>query len=69
MTPQEKAEDLVAAYRGTFFRNMSNSLAKQCALAAVNELLNEYPAQCPENSYEKERHLFWAEVKKEIENI
>jgi hypothetical protein len=43
--------------------------AKQCALIAVDEILKEYPSQCPPDSYEMERHLYWIEVKKEIEKL
>ena len=41
----------------------------ECSLVAAEEMLNEYPAQCPEGSYEMERHLFWQDVKSEIEKI
>jgi hypothetical protein len=44
-------------------------LCKQCALIALDEILNEYPSQVPKDSYEMERHLYWQEVKKEIEKL
>ena len=82
MTPRKKAEELIDKFHikvyVSFVENSIPSVvnalmlydsAKQCALLAVDELLNEYPAQCPENSYEMERHLFWKEVKQEIENL
>ncbi len=66
MTTQEKAAYLVVKYMS---KVVSQRVAIECALVAVDELLNEYPAQCPEDSYEMERHLFWKEVKQEIEKL
>jgi hypothetical protein len=43
--------------------------SKQCALIAADEMLIEYSSQCPKDSYEMERHLYWNEVKKEIEKL
>lgn len=70
MTPKEKAEDLVAKFNNpdrTNYPYVHN--AQQCALIAVNEMLNDYPSQVPKNSYEMVRHLFWQEVKQEIEKL
>jgi hypothetical protein len=79
MTPKEKAESLadrmyfVISNNGQFtgIHSIPNKFAeaKKCAIIAVNELLNEYPGQCPEDSYEMERHLYWKEVKQEIEKL
>ena len=67
MNPKEKAAYLVLKYMS---KVVSKQLAKQCALVAVDELLEEYPlAQCPPDSYEMERYLYWNEVKQEIEKI
>lgn len=73
MAPKEKAkeifdkmylvEDQMANYPMCF------DTAKQCALIAVDEILNEYPSQCPKDSYEMERHIFWQEVKEELLKI
>jgi hypothetical protein len=72
MTPKEIAEEL-------FYKMSTNSLdedhhcshyvAKNCALIAVDEMLIEYSSQCRKDSYEMERHLYWNEVKKEIEKL
>lgn len=73
MTSQEKADELILKFKqlpqgGTIAWYLSFELSKKCALIAVNEMLNEYPAQCPDGSFEMERHLFWQEVKQRIEN-
>ena len=69
MTPKEKAKELVDKFSDLEDGEMYIGKAKQCALIAVDEMLNEYPNQCPKDSYEYERHLYWLEVKSEIENI
>ena len=66
MTAKEKAAYLIVKYMS---KVVSKQVAKECALVAAEELLNEYPAQSPPDSYEMERHLYWMEVKQEIENI
>jgi hypothetical protein len=50
-------------------RKVRKESTKKCALIAVDEILNEYPSQVPKDSYEMERHLYWQEVKKEIEKL
>ena len=66
MTPKVKAAYLVVKYMS---KVVSKRVAIECALVAAEELLNEYPAQFPPDSYEMERHLYWKEVKQEIETI
>jgi hypothetical protein len=66
MTPKEKASLLVLKYMS---KVVSINLAKECALIALEELLNEYPQNCPGFSHEMERHLFFMQVKQEIEKI
>jgi len=66
MDAKTKAAYLVLKYMS---KVVSKRVAIECALVTVDEFLNEYPAQCPEGSYEMERHLFWADVKNEIEKI
>ena len=60
MTPKEKAEELVDLYYPLFTNSMAMFDAKQCALIAVDELLN--------NCYEVMKP-FWEEVKLEIEKL
>ena len=73
MDYKEKAKELLDKFYNVdvISADMMSSCnidAKQCALIAVDEMLNEYPSQCPKDSYEMERHLFWQEVKNEILN-
>jgi hypothetical protein len=66
MTPKEKAAYLVVRYMS---KVVSKKVAIECALIALEELLNEYPQNCPGFSHEMERHLFFMQVKQEIEKI
>jgi hypothetical protein len=66
MNPKEKAAYLVVKYMS---KVVSQRVAIECALVAVDELLNEYHGPCPEGSYEMERYLFWQDVKSEIEKL
>ncbi len=60
MTPKERAKDLVGKFSIAF-------IAKQCALIAVDEILNtiEYSSQADELS----KISYWEEVKEEIEKL
>ena len=60
MTPKEKAEELYKKMY-TVHSNIYPSSAKQCALIAVDELINEAV-------YEKQ-YNYWQEVKNEINNL
>ena len=61
MTPKEKARQLYEEYRFKFFGNLSQkTLAKQCALIAVDELLEECRL---------ERDWYWEQVKEEINKL
>jgi hypothetical protein len=70
MTPKEKAEELVGKYQSGytihgFNYQFLNDLqdAKQCALIAANEILNQYW------SHDTKRRDWWQEVKQEIEKL
>ena len=67
-TPKEKAKEL---FRKVYLldHKVWQDTAKQCALIMVDEMINEYPNQCPKDSYEYERHLYWQEVRNEINNL
>jgi len=76
--PKEKAKELIEKYQkldieigGQYdgYLTMKIHDAKQCALIAVDEILECYPAQCPKESYEMEQHIFWQQVKTEIEKL
>jgi hypothetical protein len=63
MTPKEKAQELISKFIQT---NGNSFFAKECALIAVDEILNMgIMAQSGEWNMAKE---YWQEVKKEIEN-
>ena len=75
MTPKEKASKLVSEYLIHFveFYNekeygYNNDKAKQCALIAVDEILDDDMYGMEEEHFEK-RINYWEEVKKEIEKL
>lgn len=72
--PKEKAKELVNNYINVVpqdFGGMDKDLAKQCALIAVNEVLNILPQneylEDRGEYYENRERLYWKEVKQEIE--
>ena len=75
MTPKEKAKDLVDKFlpeiRGADRYNynlesMNVFIAKQCALIAVDEIINSRPAI---TDSQIEYQNYWQEVKSEIEKL
>lgn len=78
MTPKEKAKELFGKYATYVVMwagdvNTSHQNCKQCALMAVNEVLNvlpqgEYLEDIDEYCENRER-LYWKEVKQEIEKL
>jgi hypothetical protein len=69
MTPQEKAEELVDSYRKEILRGkyhingfVIEELSQECALLAVNELLNDTKDVV-------DYHRYWEEVKQQIEAL
>jgi hypothetical protein len=71
MTPKEKAISLVKSMSISDSTHLNrNQYAKQCALIAVDELLNEYNTPIyPKGTYYGNKYLFWMEVKQEIEKL
>jgi hypothetical protein len=73
MEAKEKAEELFNKYKpicAGYNGGQSNKyFSKQAALIAVDEILECYPAQCPKESYEMEQHIYWQQVKTEINKI
>jgi hypothetical protein len=71
MTPKEKALDI---YHKMHYQNQIVSIeAKQCALIAVDEIINSSPLE-PAHPYdyviaEQEAMEFWTKVKEEIEKL
>jgi hypothetical protein len=73
MTPKEKAEDFIHKFKkysyypktndDILFVNELNKNAKECALIAVDEILNAVTAIADK------RYDYWKEVKKELEKL
>ena len=64
MTPKEKAEELVSKY---YFLVDVLFEQKQCALIAVDEILEE-ALGLDDNDYQS-KYDYWLEVKQEIEKL
>jgi hypothetical protein len=74
MTPKEKAEELVNKYRNSIMSflsdNMKDQNAKQCALIAVNEMLEELDHLAFDDfDYGTSKMMYWQEVKEEIKKL
>jgi hypothetical protein len=76
MTPKEKALNLIDRFENYSFMDIdkrisSFSSAKQCALIAVQERIDEgYEWMGGGNAeWEKDRYNYWQEVKREIEKL
>ena len=70
MTPKEKAEDLVDRYYWTFGDGYLGEQHIECALIAVDEILNnnnKIPGLLTQDTMHNT--WFWQEVKKEIEKL
>ena len=62
MNAQDKAKELVEKYDQTFTYLESKNKAKQCAIIAVDEVLNlDY--------FSEEGREYWQEIKNEIEKL
>lgn len=64
MTPKEKAEQLFDSFLNI---GVGNDWAKQCALIAVDEIINEFAFN--DSDYADRRYAYWNEVKQEIEKL
>ena len=68
MTQKEKAIELVTMF--TFQRDEHEKyVAKQCALIAVDEIINANPHSNPLNTYPYSTMAWWRQVKSEIEKL
>jgi hypothetical protein len=65
MTPKEKAKELVEKYDSTLTYLESKAKAKQCALIAVDEAIEE--SYLVDKTYCRQE--YWEEVKQEIEKL
>lgn len=72
MTPKEKADELCKKMLYQIEWNAQPStvkeVAKQCALIAVDEILNDDVYDMSEEIFEM-RIIYWEEVKQEIQNL
>ena len=63
MTPKEKAQELVLKYYTIIYHSIhQQQKAKQCALIAVDEILQQI-------LWDKAAVKYWNEVKQEIEKL
>jgi hypothetical protein len=67
MTPKKKAEELVEKYDSTLTYLESKSKVKQCALIAVDELIEVASDYCDYD--ETITKKYWEKVKTEIEKL
>jgi hypothetical protein len=65
MTPKEKAKELVDKYDETLTYLESKSKARQCALIAVDEIINSVDNEHVSDIFND----YWEEVKQEIEKL
>ena len=68
MTPKEKAAELIVNYQ-LKCKSLNYDEAKQCALIAVNEIINSNPYSNPFNTNVESTMSYWKEVKKEISKL
>jgi hypothetical protein len=66
---KEKAIEMYDKMLNSDIMNMSKFCAKQCALIAVQEIINANPHSNPFTTEVYSTMLFWQEVKNEINNI
>ena len=64
MTPQEKADEL---YVGYWRLTNDSRIAKQCALIAVDEVINSIVVT--NLSVAENQFIYWEQVKEEIEKL
>jgi hypothetical protein len=69
MTPKEKAEELVKSMAFSCRECDYIDKAKQCALIAVQEIINSNPHSNPFNTDIYSTMNYWIEVKQEIEKL
>ena len=65
MKPKEKAEELTLKYHNLWI-NGNSIMAKQCALIAINEIIDSFTIK---NYSDANNYEYWKEVKTEIENL
>ena len=66
MNPKEKAEELIEKFDSTLTYLESKSKAKQCALIAVEEILNHHSQE--QGLYRIDTY-YWQEVNQELNKL
>ena len=76
MTPKEKAKQLAERFNYKLYEAIIDPIvrtyeAKQCALIAVDEILNALDSKkiIYGSEYRFKENIYWEQVKKEIENL
>lgn len=73
MTPKEKAEELIRKYYRWGLHKDGQSLSwlesKECALIAVDEILEEFDHIPFDDEYGTHKMKYWQQVKQEIEKL
>ena len=67
MSPKEKAKELIVNFSDVGL--ITSIEAKQCALIAVDEIINSNPHSNPFNTNVESTMSYWQEVKYEIEKL
>jgi hypothetical protein len=67
MTPKEKAKELFDKFSNVPL--LDDYEAKQCALVAVDEIINSNPHSNPLNTDVHSTISYWQEVKQEIQTL
>ena len=72
MTPKEKANEIFSKMYNEVYDSYGTEIgfiAKQCALIAVNEIINSNPHSNPLNTEVYSTMEWWQEVKQEIKKL
>jgi hypothetical protein len=75
MKPKEKAEELIDKFENYSFMDIDKKIssfnsAKQCALIAVDEILEEFDHfPFNDDEYLTNNRQYWEQVKQEIEKL
>ena len=71
MSPKEKAKELYNKYEFVYIQNYTSKYeVKQCALIAVDEILNQYSdGGFNYKILDEEESAYWENVKHEIERL
>jgi hypothetical protein len=73
MTPQEKADELfrkMYQVRSVAASDITKHFAKQSALIAVDEIINQFDVHpSVQTHFKYDKLMYWEEVKQEIEKL